>query len=228
MSGQISVLRLFIGCSIIIFPLLLIVLFFKSEKAHHQILFLLFMLFHAFERIWETFYTTKERHRLELHGDWTLGAVTGAQLALCLFVALEFFTRRIAPRMEIVILGLVLYGLAFRIRWWGMRSLGKQWAIHAVGVRKVRRVRLLRLGAYKYMRHPIYLAVILEVLSIPVIANTFYSFLFSCLVNVPLQYIRAVLEEKSSLRRFGSKYEKYRKEVGMFLPAKRFIGKTSI
>ena len=98
--------------------------------------------------------------------------------------------------------------------------MGKQWAVHAVGVRKIRKVRLIKIGAYKYIRHPIYLGVILEVLSLPIIANAFFSFIFALLVNIPLQFVRLIEEEKSSVRRFGERYNEYKKEVSALFPFK--------
>lgn len=101
-----------------------------------------------------------------------------------------------------------------------MRSLGKQWAIHAVGARKIKKVRVIKVGAYKYMRHPIYLGIILEVLSLPMIASAFYSIGLAAFINVPLQYLRLLMEEKSSVRRFGDRYIQYMNEVSMLLPLK--------
>lgn len=225
---KISIISFFILAGNLAFPVVLTLLFLQSDRSFYRALFLLFMLIHAFERVWETFFTSKERHGYEIHGDWTLVVVTAAYLILCFSLSLEFFLSGITPKIEIVCIGLILYLGSFTLRWWGMRSLGKQWAIHAVGVQKIRKVRLLRIGAYKWIRHPIYLGVVLEVLSLPTIANTFFSLIFAVAVNIPLQYVRAVMEEKYSARRFGLQYEQYKSEVGMFLPFKYLLRRFNI
>lgn len=181
-------------------------------------LFFLFVTMLIIERAWETFKTSQERKREEMHGDWTLVAVTGSYLILFFLFITEFYLRVKSINLLISIIGVLLLGISFRLRFWGMSALGKQWAVHAVGAQKIRRVRLLKVGPYKYIRHPIYLGIMIEELSFPVIANVLSSFLFALIVCLPLVVIRAFMEEKTSLRRFGEKYRDFQKKVGMFFP----------
>lgn len=199
-------------------PATALTLFYFSEKTLSQILFTVFICSHCAERVWETFYTTRERKVDEFHGDWTLAAVSLAYTLLIFTILFEFFLA--VRRLNVVVtsIGALVYLIAVRLRWWGIAALGKQWAIHAVGARKIRKVRVIRLGPYKYIRHPIYLAVMLELLSLPLIANGFFSLALAVVLNVPLQIIRLVAEERYSLRRFGESYEKYRREIGMLFP----------
>jgi len=219
-SKHVTPIKAFVLLGNIGVPVSVAILFVSSLHAPQQIFFLVFMLFHAFERVWETFYTSKERKPFEFHGDWTLAMVTVAYLALCFITIFEFFLMPGTFRWSVSVLGLLLYFAAFRLRWWGMKSLGKQWAIHAVGAQKIKRVRLIRLGAYKYIRHPIYLGIMLEVLSIPLVANAAIALLMAVIVNVPMQILRLLEEEKSSARRLGEPYLKYAREVDMLLPIK--------
>jgi len=101
-----------------------------------------------------------------------------------------------------------------------MKALGKQWAIHAVGAQKIKKVRLVKIGPYKYVRHPIYLGIVIEVVSIPLIANAYFSLAFAILINVPLQLIRLRLEERNSFRKFGDIYLRYKQEVSALFPVK--------
>lgn len=220
MKTKITLLKACIIVGYIGVPLSTCALFYYSARDWGHIIFLIFMLCHSFERVWETFYTTKERRVNELHGDWTLAVVTLAYLVLCFLTIAETFIFVKRFRVCITILGLCLYVLAFLLRWWGMKALGKQWAIHAVGAQKIKKVRLIKIGPFKYVRHPIYLAIIIEVISIPTIANTPWCMLFAISINVPLQIVRLVLEEKSSIRRFGDKYLQYQQEVSQLLPIK--------
>jgi protein-S-isoprenylcysteine O-methyltransferase Ste14 len=193
-------------------------------------IFVIFILFHSFERVWETFYTSRERKPHEFHGDWTLATVTATYIGLCFFVIFEFFFANRSINMILTAVGCIFYVSAFRMRWWGMASLGTQWSIHAVGAIKLKRYRLLNIGAYKYVRHPVYLGIILEELGLPLIANAWVAFFYSIIICIPLVFVRAMVEEKSSQRKFGQKYLDYKKRVSMLLPLKtlgRFLSNES-
>lgn len=174
------------------------------------------------ERAWETFRTSKERKREEFHGDWTLAAVTIAYLILFFAIITEFYFRVKSVDIWTVLVGGILLSFSVRMRFWGMAALGKQWAVHAVGARKIKKVRLVKIGPFRYIRHPIYLGIMTECLAIPIIANAFYSLLLALALCIPLVFIRALSEEQTSVRRFGDKYLSYRKEVGMFFPTQFF------
>jgi len=222
MLKRINWLKTFILLGKIGVPLTATVLFCLSDRGLTSIFIFSFWLFHAFERVWETFYTSHERKPFQFHGDWTLAVVTLAYLVLSFVILFEFYLLGKNFSVWISGLGLMLYAIAFRLRWWGMKSLGQQWAIHAVGAQKIKKVRVIRLGAFKYIRHPIYLGIMVEVVSLALIANATYALLFACLINIPLQVIRLREEEKSSVRRFGESYQTYQQEVDMLMPFKHF------
>jgi len=218
MKQKFTIIKLFIVTGNILIPVYAFVLCITTTKSPVDIGFFIFISACIIERAWETFRTSKETRRDELHGDWTLVAVTGTYLALYFLFLTEYYLVIKTPNLLISCFGFVLWGLSFRLRFWGMAALGKQWAVHAVGVQKIKKVRLIKLGPYKYIRHPIYAGIILEVLSYPIIANAYYSLVFAGLICVPLVIIRAWTEEKTSLRRFANQYSEYKQEVGMIFP----------
>lgn len=213
-----TLIKFFILTGNFILPLYAGVLFYFTNKSIVGLLMLLFICFSIIERAWETFRTSKERRRDEIHGDWTLAAVTGTYLILFFIFVSEFYFFAKTLNVWITCVGMVLWLVAFRLRWWGMAALGKQWAVHAVGAQKIKNIRLIKIGPYKYVRHPIYLSIMMEEMSFPMIANTYGAFFFAIFVCVPFVILRARLEEKSSIRRFGPHYEDYKKEVDMFFP----------
>jgi len=224
MSKRNSLYKSFIFIGKFGIPAVVIVLFVSSVKESRHIFFLLFMSAHCIARVWETFYTTKERKVDEFHGDWTLAWATIAYIVLCFAVIFEFYFSVGHLNYFVTTVGLGMYLFAIFMRWSGVRALGKQWAIHALGAQKIKKVRLIKLGVYKYIRHPIYLGIIFEVASIPIISNAYLSFLFCCCVNIPLQLVRMKLEEKNNVRKLGAEYEKYMHEVNALIPFK-FITK---
>lgn len=201
-------------------PIVLITLFVVNRKTADTIFFLIFMLLHCVERIWETFYTTREEKVEELQGDWTLAWATILYIVFYLIIIFEFNFSIDKLNPLVTSLGLVLYVFSAMIRWLGVRALGKQWAIHAIGMQKIKKVRLIKLGIYKYVRHPIYLGIIIEILSLAIISNAYKALLFGCLFNIPLQIIRMKLEEKNNVQKLGMEYKNYMDEVSSLLPFK--------
>jgi protein-S-isoprenylcysteine O-methyltransferase Ste14 len=120
--------------------------------------------------------------------------------------------------------GFLLFAASFFLRYWAVRTLGKQWGIHVEGNEKEGR-HLVRTGPYRYVRHPIYLAAMLEVAGIPFFFNSFYSLLFALLVCIPLQVKRTYFEEENSLALFGEEYRQYKKTTWAYWPLAKGGGK---
>ena len=207
-------------------PLFSVLFFVSSDRNNLQWFFILFICVHSVERVWETFFTSKERHPFQMHGDWTLIATTAAYIFLCLLSSAECFLFQTVHSSFPVILGIILYAMAFVLRWWGMRTLGSQWAVHAVGAQKVSKVSIIKHGPYQYIRHPIYLAIFLEVVSIPLMASAFWGVMFALCLYVPLQYKRLMEEEKNNIRKMGEAYLSYMQETSALYPVKRFFAKS--
>lgn len=170
------------------------------------------------ERAWETFHTSKEKEREKYSGDWTLAAVSFAYLSIFLISTFDFFFYHQTLIFLKGILGLVFLIASLRLRFWGMASLGKQWAVHAVGDQKIEKIRVIRIGPYKHIRHPIYLGIILEFIAFPLLLNSSIALAASFFIGIPLVVLRALAEEKTSLSRFGEQYLNYKREVGMLFP----------
>ena len=89
-----------------------------------------------------------------------------------------------------------------------MRSLGRQWNVRALVPRDLAPVET---GPYRYVRHPNYVAVILEFLAVPLVAGANLSAGLLSAVNAYVLYDRiraeeALLEASPSYRKaFGGK-----------------------
>jgi len=173
---------------------------------------------HTLYRIWETFFTSKECTPQKFEGDWTLIVCTLTYIVFCFLITFEFFLIPHQRYFEIFIVGILLYLIAARFRFWGETTLGRQWAVHVIGNTKTNKSKLLQIGPYKFIRHPIYFGIILEELSLPLISATYFSLIFAVLVTIPLQLMRLTLEEKRSIQKFGDDYVQYKDKVGLFFP----------
>jgi protein-S-isoprenylcysteine O-methyltransferase Ste14 len=178
------------------------------------------------EKIWETFFTSKEKDARKHHGDWTLMVTSLAYFLSVLLVITEFFYVGRKINILFFLIGLLIYFPAGILRYWSIKTLGDQWAIHLVSKPGLGRdMVLVRKGPYKRIRHPIYLGHFLELVGIAVIFNAFYTLIFIIVVNLPLYIKRAIYEEKILVARVGEDYLSYKKETSFMFPVKFFSKK---
>ena len=101
-------------------------------------------------------------------------------------------------------LALVVFIGAQLLRLWALRSLGSQWNVQVMApVANGDPLGLVTVGPYRYVRHPNYLAVILEFLALPIVGNApVTAAVWSCLNGVVL-FFRIRHEEIHLKQRSG-------------------------
>ncbi len=202
-------------------PLYLIMLNINYPDTHNKLIFSIFAFFLTIERIWETFYTSKEKEVRNDTKDFTLLTTSIMYFVVGILAIFEFFyfDRNL---ISISIVGLVIFVLSGLLRYISVKTLGDQWAINAVGESRLEsgKHQLIINGPYKYIRHPIYLATMFELLGVILFFNAFYSILVFIFINVPLYIQRAIYEEKTSMNRFGNDYRKYKEFTSFMFPFK--------
>jgi methyltransferase len=90
-------------------------------------------------------------------------AYPGAFLAMFI----EGFLRS-APSPRLMAAGVVLFGLAKLLKWWAILTLGRSWTFRVLVVPGDRRVAA---GPYRLLRHPNYVAVVGELVSVALITG---------------------------------------------------------
>ena len=60
----------------------------------------------------------------------------------------------------------------------------------------------------------------LEAVSIPLVANSYYTIALAVGVFVPLLLVRLKVEEQEMIKKFGVQYEQYRHQVPVFFPSR--------
>ena len=93
---------------------------------------------------------------------------------------------------------------AMGLRYWCMRVLGSRWSIRILVVPGDKAVYR---GPYKWLRHPVYLAVGLELAVIPVIVGAYLTAITATLIHLLLMRIR-IRAEENALRRAGKGYDR--------------------
>ncbi|MGH7724077.1 MAG: isoprenylcysteine carboxyl methyltransferase family protein [Candidatus Eiseniibacteriota bacterium] len=133
----------------------------------------------------------------------TLGGVEWGRGHFLLLVALHALWP-LCLTLEVLALGaripsswpiwLALFALGQFLRLWAIRTLGPFWTVRVwvvPGTTPVRR------GPYRYLRHPNYLGVALELLAAPLFFGAWRTAVFATLANVLVLAIRIRVEERA-------------------------------
>ncbi|RDI96670.1 DUF1295 domain-containing protein [Meiothermus sp. QL-1] len=92
-----------------------------------------------------------------------------------------------------------LFLLAQVLRYWAIATLGPYWNTRILVVPGGRRIRE---GPYRYLRHPNYLAVSLELLALPLVFNAWATALLASLANAWLLLRVRIPAEEEALRAY--------------------------
>jgi methyltransferase len=116
-----------------------------------------------------------------VHAGWLIGC----------WVEVYWLERPFAAWIVIPMLG--VWALAILLRMWLMSALGRNW-----NVRLISRAdqEVIVEGPYRYIRHPNYLAVILEMAAIPLLVGAYWTALIGSAANALVLWRRIALEEQ--------------------------------
>ena len=95
---------------------------------------------------------------------------------------------------------LALFILVQPLRYWAIFSLGESWNTKILVVSGAK---LVRRGPYKYVNHPNYVVVVVEILAFPLIFGAWVTALVFTPLNVALLYVR-IREENRTLVELSS------------------------
>lgn len=115
-----------------------------------------------------------------LHSGLLAGALAEAQLG----------RRRLDPRLAVPMVTLVVASQA--LRWWCIRSLGPRWNTRVVVVPGLP---LVARGPYRFLRHPNYLAVVVEGAALPLVGSAWITATVFTALNLPLLAVRIRAED---------------------------------
>lgn len=135
----------------------------------------------------------KERGGLEF-GRWQLVAMKALQAGLLGGSLLEVVVCKRRARAALV--GPMLLGVlsAQVLRYWAVRTLGRRWNIRVIVVPGMDAITD---GPYRYMRHPNYLAVIVEGLTLPLVHSAYLTAIGFTVLNAAVLRKRILSEEEA-------------------------------
>lgn len=125
-----------------------------------------------------------------LHVLWFIGMI----------VEVVLLTRHVSLLWPLFLL---LFLLAQVLRYWAIRTLGVRWSTRIMVVPGSMAVHR---GPYRYIRHPNYVAVIMELFVLPAMYGAYVTAVTASIVNAMLLRIR-IREEARALRELGRGYE---------------------
>ena len=132
----------------------------------------------------------------------------------------EFFLRGMILSWPWLIAGVVCALVSFWLRRQAIAALGKFWSLH-VEIRENHE--FVQSGPFRWMRHPAYFSMILELVSLglvlhaPVTMVIIIPFLF-----VPVLLARIRIEEAALIEKFGDAYRNYQKTTPALVPGIKF------
>jgi methyltransferase len=163
-----------------------------------KIAFLILLAGVGIERVVEL--QISRRHQRDLancgvrkHGDPQYRWMVALHAGVLIGAALEVTLLR---RPFIALLGfpaLALFALATLLRWWVIRSLGIHWNTEVVDSAALG---VVTHGPFRWVRHPNYLGVFVELIALPLIHTAWISAVFAALGNVFVLRNRLRIEER--------------------------------
>lgn len=102
------------------------------------------------------------------------------------------------------------------IRVWAMTSLGKHWNTKILVLANER---IVNKGPYRFLKHPNYLVVALEIFTVPMLFNCFYTVILFSLLNILMLMIRIPIEEKAlkTLTRYDEVFQNHHRFFPKFI-----------
>jgi methyltransferase len=103
----------------------------------------------------------------------------------------------VADRPFLPWLGWPMLALVFAaqgLRWWCITTLGRQWNTRVIVVPGMP---LVATGPYRWLRHPNYLAVAVEVIALPMVHTAWVTAVVFSLANLALLAVRIPVEERA-------------------------------
>ncbi|HZX14117.1 MAG TPA: isoprenylcysteine carboxylmethyltransferase family protein [Thermodesulfobacteriota bacterium] len=163
-----------------------------------MIAFWLFLLFVILQRLTELLIAKRNERILKAQGGIEFDK-NGYRVIVIMHVA--FFVSLICEKVFLSrmlnsywIIFAALFGVAQFLRYWAIKSLGVYWNTKILVLPTHK---LVNTGPYKYLRHPNYIAVVIEFAVIPLIFSCYLTAFVFSLINLILLRRRIKIEESA-------------------------------
>ncbi len=130
---------------------------------------------------------------------------------------IEFFLRGCRVSAPVFGAGLLCGLISFWLRRNAIQALGRFWSLH-VEIREQHE--FVETGPFRWMRHPTYLSMILELFAAALMLHAFFALSVVLILFVPILWIRIRIEERALVEKFGTLYRTYQERTPAIVPYK--------
>jgi methyltransferase len=187
-------------------------------------MFWVFFIFCVFQRLFELFLSKIHQSKLAVVGfenreaPWSLRLMIFLHVGWFVVMLGEAYLAPSKISSEFLWLAIFVFIVAQALRLWAISTLGDHWNISVWSPKELaigKPLEFVAEGPYRFIRHPNYLAVILEFASLPIIGGAVLTATVFSLFNALVLKSRISVEEKFLFSRPG-----YQEVMG---PKARFI-----
>jgi methyltransferase len=153
----------------------------------------------ALQRLAELRLTVDNRRWLEARGAYEVGAghypfmvVLHAAFLVSCVAEVHVLDRPFIPALGISMLALMVAAAALRV--WAIRTLGRRWTTRVFVLPGAPPVAA---GPYRYVSHPNYLAVVVEIFALPLLHTAVWTAIVFSLANAVLLAVRLAVESRA-------------------------------
>jgi protein-S-isoprenylcysteine O-methyltransferase Ste14 len=173
------------------------------------------VVFHLAFRLYVKAHKARTKPRGEIHQPKLFGQMVMWYVVFFLAAVVEWALGIWPFHWNLAVLGGLLYLASMLIQWSALNDLGQAYSPD-IEVRQQQT--LVQIGLYRWMRHPLLAAIILELLGVTLFLNAYVASFGVALVFIPVIRKRRQEEEKVLLEHFGAAYRRYCAEVGAYFP----------
>ncbi len=148
--------------------------------------------------------------------QWSLRLFLGVGMIMFFGSIAEFVWRGQPFSRGFFAAGWVCALASFALRRRAIAALGKFWSLH-VEIRDSHQ--FVQSGPFRFVRHPAYLSMLLELLSGGLILNATVMLLIFPLLFFPVLLWRIRMEEEALLDKFGDSYRDYQRRIPALIPS---------
>lgn len=176
----------------------------------------------AGQRLWELSFSRANRKKLESDGYQLREGKVNYAFMVALHLA--WFIGLIAEPLFydsdysgwLPKLSLIIFLFAQILRFWTLKTLGRHWNTMVMSPSGPEEQAFVSSGPYRFIRHPNYLVVILEILFLPLMSGAYFTAIAATFLNAVILYRRILLEERFLFSRPG--YEDEMRRRARFVP----------
>ncbi|MGH7865790.1 MAG: isoprenylcysteine carboxyl methyltransferase family protein [Candidatus Binataceae bacterium] len=175
----------------------------------------------AVERIWELTMARRNARAGFARGAIEVGGghyrvMVALHIVFLVSCALEALTVAALPRLVVQWSALAAAFLAQALRYWAISTLGDRWNTRIIVFRATAPVTR---GPYRFIRHPNYVAVVIEMFAVPAIAGCWFTAILFSIANAILLAVRIRAEERA----LGENYAHAFSKRPRFIPGVRGV-----